>query len=269
MAKGRGPHFGQKRPPGKARAVRGEVLMDDKTRRKVRRFRFRRLVTFLAVVGFVAGAIALYMSPALRVQRVEVTGTIGNDPQLVASLVDADGKSLLTADFSEAEARIRELPGVKDVSIERRFPQTLRVVVTERAPWGTWAVGGDVKYVIDDEGVVLEGVSAPEGSQVIRAPEGTPTLVAGDRVDTDAVALTRALLDEMPARLSQNMLSIEWTEAKGLTVGTDAGYTVVVGDSQNIDYKLAVWGQIEAEIGREAMSGRVLDLRFGDRPALQ
>jgi hypothetical protein len=58
-------------------------------------------------------------------------------------------------------------------------------------------------------------------------------------------------------------------DASGLTVQTDAGHRVVIGDSENVEYKLAVWGQIEAELGREAMGGHVLDLRFGDRPSLQ
>jgi hypothetical protein len=44
---------------------------------------------------------------------------------------------------------------------------------------------------------------------------------------------------------------------------------VVIGDSQNMDYKLAVWQQIEKELGRETMGGHVLDLRFGDRPSFQ
>jgi hypothetical protein len=54
-----------------------------------------------------------------------------------------------------------------------------------------------------------------------------------------------------------------------LALTTDAGYRVVVGDSQNFDYKLAVWQAIEERLGRAAMVGHVLDLRFGDRPSFQ
>jgi cell division protein FtsQ len=157
---------------------------------------------------------------------------------------------------------------VKSVNIERHFPQTLRVVITERTAWGAWVSGG-ASYAIDDEGVVLDGVSAPEGSPAIHVLDGTATLVGGDRVDADAVALTRTLVEQVPARLGQNVTNIEWSEAKGLTVSTDAGYQIVVGDSQNMEYKLAVWAQLEAQLGREAMGGHVLDLRFGDRPSLQ
>lgn len=263
-----GPTFGQRRPAPKPRPVKGEVIMDDATRRKVRRFRFRRLVTFLALVGVIAGAIGLYISPLTRVQHVQVTGTSVLDPQQVAELTDAEGQSMFTLSFADAEERIAALPGVKAVRIERQFPQTLRVVVTERQPWGAW-VSGDVTYVIDDEGIVIDGATAPVGSAVIHATDGTATLVGGDHVDTDAVALTRQLMEQVPARLAQYVTWIEWNEAKGLTITTDAGYKIVLGDSENMDYKLAVWAQVEADLGREAMSGHVLDLRFGDRPAFQ
>ena len=36
-------------------------------------------------------------------------------------------------------------------------------------------------------------------------------------------------------------MTLEYTPQQGLAITTDAGYRVVVGDSQNFDYKLAVW----------------------------
>ena len=95
-------------------------------------------------------------------------------------------------------------------------------------------------------------------------------LVPGDRVDTDSVHLTQALLQTVPAAARSSTSPRSSTrQSHGLALTTDAGYRVVVGDSQNIEYKLAVWGRIEEELGREAMAGHVLDLRFRDRPSFQ
>ncbi len=66
-----------------------------------------------------------------------------------------------------------------------------------------------------------------------------------------------------------NVAALEYSPQQGLALTTDAGYRVVVGDSQNMDYKLAVWQEIEGRLGRETMAGHVLDLRFGDRPSFQ
>jgi cell division protein FtsQ len=175
---------------------------------------------------------------------------------------------MLTVGFGGAEDRIAEMPQNKSVHIDRSWPDTVRVTIVERLPWGTW-VAGSTPYVIDDEGVVLPvGYAAPEGSLVIRAL-ASPPLAAGDRVDRDAVALTKVIVEQAPGRLALTITEVDWSEAEGLTVVTDAGYTVVIGDSENMDFKFAVWQQIESELGRDSMSGHVLDLRFGERPSFQ
>jgi hypothetical protein len=62
---------------------------------------------------------------------------------------------------------------------------------------------------------------------------------------------------------------MDWSSTGGMTIETDAGYRVAIGDSDDLNYKLSVWAQIDASVGRDKMSGHVLDLRFGDRPSLQ
>jgi cell division protein FtsQ len=249
------------------RALKGELLVDDKTRRKIARRRLRRLIIFSWFVLVLAGLSAAYFSPLFRVNEVEVTGTTAINAEDIEATASLDGESMLTVDFTEAERAIEEMPQVKDATFERRWPQGVRIAVTERAPWGMWQIAS-TQYVIDDEGVVLAGVTPPAGLPVIQATASAGSLQLGDRVDRDAIALARALTEQVPARLTQNIASIEWTNASGLTVVTDTGARVVVGDSENLDYKLTVWSQIEAEMGREAIAGHVLDLRFGDRPSL-
>src|SRR5438093_7415225 len=181
--------------PSKKRrkAIRGEVLLDDKTRRRLRRIRWRRIGLFLCVVALAAGLVALYMSPVLRVRRVEVIGATTISETEVATLADLNSESMLRLNTSEAGERIVHLPMVQSVSIERRWPHTVRISVVERTPWGVWRAGQE-RYVIDSEGVVLAGVGAAEGSPVIRSVTDPVRLAPGDRVDRDAVQLAQALV---------------------------------------------------------------------------
>jgi len=261
-----GPVF-QKRG-NRRQAMRGDVLIDDATRRRINRRRMHRALAAMSVLMVVAGIVGLYFSPILRVQRVEVAGTSALNAEEIADMIDAQGESMLISDFSGAEERIAELSLVQSVSIERRWPQTVRISIVERSPWGTW-LAGDGIYVIDSEGYILPDVASPPGGPTIRSLNGGEDLQPGDRVDEDAVQLTSAMLEDVPARFQMNVTTVEWSTAKGLTLKTDAGYQVVIGDSQNVDYKLAVWQQIESQLGRESMNGHVLDLRFGDRPSYQ
>jgi cell division protein FtsQ len=222
----------------------------------------------LGVAAIVPVLLGLYMSPAVRVNNVEVVGASRIDPSEIESLASLNGDSMLRLDQQGAEERVRYLPGLKSVQVSREWPDSVRIVVEERVPWAYWQVG-ETRYVIDAEGVVLADVPPAEGAPTVTDLTNPVRLVPGDRVDSDAVALTRQLTQRVPELLAVNPAGFEYSTEKGLALVADTGYRVVIGDSQNIEYKLAVWQKIEETLGRGSMSGHVLDLRFEDRPAFQ
>lgn len=251
--------------------LRGEMLLDreqeerQETRR--RRIRWWRIGFVVLMLGVIAGMISLYFAPALRVQNVEVSGADVVSEQDVLEMVDVEGDSMLRVDTGKIADGIRTLPMVNDVSVERVWPKTIRVEISERVAWGYWKSGQNL-YPIDVEGLVLEGVSPPEGATVIEDTDPAASISPGDYVDPDAVFLAQVLLKRVPETVSPAVGAIEYSSETGLSLQTSAGYRVVIGDSQNFDYKLSVWKALEAELGPEGMAGHVLDLRFGDRPAL-
>ncbi|MEX0682363.1 MAG: FtsQ-type POTRA domain-containing protein [Dehalococcoidia bacterium] len=251
-----------------ARPVRGEILMDDRTRSRLARIRWRRIFGAMMLAAITAGAVAIYLSPITRVQNTEVTGATTVGAAEIESLAGLDGESMLRLDTAGAEARIEELPFVKEATITRSWPQTVRVAIVERTPWAVWQAGG-LSYVVDDEGVVMPVGTPGTGLPAIIVAGAPVDLTPGQHVDGDAVAFASALMQQVPEQLALSVSSFEWSDQSGLKITTDAGYSVVLGDSENMDYKLAVWREIEAQLGRESMSGHVLDLRFGDRPSFQ
>jgi cell division protein FtsQ len=264
----RGPSFRQRHSRGRpAKALRGEMLLDDYDRRQLRRRKERRMIGIGALICLVAAVIGLYFSPILRVQHVEVTGTSALSPDNVATLANIHCDSMVSSSFAGAEARVAALPQVRSVQIQRHWPDTVEIAVTERVPWATWTVGA-TPYTIDETGVVLATTAADAGP-IIHTPASAALLQPGDQVDADALALTHSLVEQVPAQLGVNLTEIDWSTNSGVTVTTDAGYKVVFGDSANMQYKLAVWQGVENEFGRDSMAGHVLDLRFGERPSFQ
>ena len=262
------------RPSGRSahtqsqRAIRGHILLDDRSERRLRSRRWRRIGMALIVLMAITATTVLYRSPLLRVQEIQIVGTANVEAGQIAQLADLAGHSMFALPLEEAEARIEALPLVKSVKAERHWPQTVRIQVSERVPWGYWRIG-DAIYVIDADGVILPDVQPPAGAPVINDRGGPIALQAGDRVDVDAVALARSMLERVPQALTLAISGLEYTPEIGLSLITDSGYRVVLGDSQNADYKLAVWQAVEKELGRDAMAGHVLDLRFEDRPSFQ
>jgi len=249
------------------RVLRGEVLLDAETRKRINRAHFRRTMSVLGGVAVTGLAVAIYLSPFLRVQHVEVQGNVNLPIEEVQQMVTVNGDSMLTSDFSSARRDIEDHPLVRSVSVERDWPNTLKVVVVERVPWATWQIG-ETSYVIDAEGTVLPDVP-PSAGPLIRHSDATNTPADGEQVDTNAIALAALLLEHVPPRLQMGITAMEWSSIGGMTIETDAGYRVAVGDADDLNYKLSVWAQIDSTIGRADMSGHVLDLRFGDRPSLQ
>jgi len=254
--------------PSRRRPIQGEVLIDEATAQRLRRRRIKRVAAAVSLAAIVPLLSLLYVSPAARVQNVEVVGAAQTDPAEVRALASLDGDSMLRLDLEGAAQRIRYLPALKSVRIEQRWPQTVRVIVEERLPWAYWQVG-DAKYVIDSEGIVLADVPPAEGAPTVTDLTNPVRLVPGDRVDSDAVELTRLLTVRVPEVVATTPVAYEYSDEKGLALTSDVGYRVVIGDSQNIEYKLAVWKEIEETLGRGAMPGHVLDLRFEGRPAFQ
>lgn len=235
--------------------------------------RWRRLILLaIAVVAIGAGVWWVYRSPLLSIREVTVEGVETLSPEMVSGLADLEGQSLLRLDFEGARQRLLALPMVKDVQISRDWPSAAHITIVERTPWGVWQAGG-VRFVIDDEGVVLD-VPAPAGAPVIVQYGAFQPLVAGDRVDAGAVAVARQLAPTARRTLGRSLVALEFSQASGLTavlaVGPDdPGLRAVFGDAQGYDFKLATLYTLLRQADQEGRTLTRVDLRFGDRVAVQ
>jgi len=248
--------------------IRPYVLLGPREQALVRRRRWQRLLLALALAAPLAAALGLYLSPLFRVQTVQVEGTRVLSADEVAALADLQGRSIFRLPLERAEARIRGLRMVKAVQVEAHLPDRVVIRVQERQPWGYWQRGGQL-YVVDDEGVVLQGVSPTGDVPTIIDATGGGALQPGERVNASTISLAVRLRDELPRSVGVRPVRFEFTPQDGLVVSTDADYRAVVGDANGLDYKLRVWGAIHRQMGPQGLRGRVLDLRFGDRPALR
>jgi cell division protein FtsQ len=241
-------------------------------------WRARRLAFLALLAALVAGGWWLLQSPLLRIQEVTVEGTRLLDPEGVAAAADLRGASILFPDTGGARRRIESEPMVKSVTFERAWPRGMRIIVQERRPWGFWEAVGQ-RYVIDEDGVVLERVLPDEGAPVIRHLDATHSLKAGDRVDPDAVALARQLVEAAPQRLGLAVTAVEYRDRDGLTAvfsagggfasGEEGDLRVTFGDGRDFDYKMAALKALLEQTQQQGVEVRTVDLRFGGRIAFQ
>lgn len=231
--------------------------------------RVRRLVLLLALVAPLSlGGWWVYESPLLSVRNVSVEGTVTVSPELIEEVAGLNGQSLVRPDFDGARERLLELPMVKDARISRDLPNGARIAIVERTAWGIWQVGQQ-RFVIDDEGVVLD-VPVPEGSPVIVQKDLLEPPRPGQTVDRGAVAVARELAASAERTVGRRAEFFEFSRADGLTavLGAGAGLPelrATFGDSQGYEFKIAALYAVLQRAQEQERVVRSVDLRFGDR----
>ncbi|MBI4300851.1 MAG: FtsQ-type POTRA domain-containing protein [Chloroflexi bacterium] len=204
-------------------------------------------------------------SPLFRVADVQVQGNQRLSPEEVEGAAQLLGRHILTLSPGRTSSAILEaLPQLKGADVHRRIPNRVLVSVQERQPWAVWRMG-ELTYVIDAEGVVMDDGTAPPGLPVIMDTR-RGQLKLGDKVDAGAVAVARQLGDILPRELGAKPIRFEYSDPGGLVVVTDKGWQARFGDGEDLDFKVAVWKAVVAKAPGLNPKPRHVDLRFTTRP---
>lgn len=211
-----------------------------------------------ALHGVRDGAIAATASAGLVVQEIFVEGrgeTPG--PQVLAALDLKRGSPILAFDPARAKAALEQLPWVKEASVERRLPDTVRVRLTERQPLALWQRNGKLS-LIDRDGVEIRGADPAKFSAL--------PMVVGDDAPQHAAQLLALLATE--PELERRVTAAVRVGSRRWNIRLDAG------DGVSVDVQLpernagAAWSRL-AELERTNKlldrSISVIDLRIPDR----
>ena len=157
---------GDRTPPAPPKPKRSESARrfasskrDEREQRLARRRLRNQLIggglAVLAVL-LVVGSIVLYRSDAFAVRRVDVTG---NRHLIAARVVQIaglpPGTTLLRLPAAEMEARLRTNPWVLDATVERVFPDGIKIVLAERRPVAAVDLGPRGRWIVDATGTLI------------------------------------------------------------------------------------------------------------------
>ena len=197
----------------------------------------------IAVVLIAIGAIAVFASSVFDVREVDVQGAVYTDPDVLDSVIaDLRGEPVLLVDTKAAEERLEAVPWVESARVSTDFPHRVLIDIRERRPVATFQ-GGDGQYrIIDSQGRVLD---------VIAGQPADYLLITGDHPDTERgqfagapYAAVAELVVSLPPEIADITSTVGVDPATGtltMVLASDAegGVSVRLGDSQNLDEKLA------------------------------
>ncbi len=199
--------------------------------------RLLSLALCVVTVGILAYALT---SPRFSVWQIRVEGNRILEAEQVAGLADALGRPIWFVKPAAVAARLRENAYIASASVDLALPDVMRIRIVERRPEVRWQAGGS-HYLVDGSGKVLglARESAPDDALVI-ADTSHLELKPNDLVDVDAVHLAQELALRLPVELGFTPAQIGWDYGLGVFVRGPLGQTIVFGQSENLDRKLAI-----------------------------
>ncbi len=180
----------------------------------------------LLVVAFLVWLVTF--SPVFRVHDVTVSGTdlLTNDAVLKAAVVPGN-QPMLGLDIDAIAERIRALPAVRDVTVERDFPDTILIHVVERAVVYQ-RVDGATFESVDADGVVFITSAAPTDGVVQAVTAGKDPRLLRDVAE---------VVGNIPAKLLPRVERVQARAVDRITLQLDEGDLVVWGSAEQSKLK--------------------------------
>ncbi|MCT1867285.1 FtsQ-type POTRA domain-containing protein [Dermabacter sp. p3-SID358] len=214
--------------------------------------------TLIALV--VLAALAFAFLPQLKVSEVRVMGATYVDESSLERIASArEGQSLAFSDLGALESELAAVPGVKAAKATRHWPNTIRVVVTERTAIAQLESGGSTSLV-DAAGAKLPANAAD--ASILPHLVVDPSASNVKATEAALVEITR----ELPPNLRAALTKATAAAPSGITleVATEAGpRTVVWGGAEDSELKAQVLAALLSQ------PGAVIDVSSPEAPTIR
>ncbi|WP_156159222.1 cell division protein FtsQ/DivIB, partial [Demequina gelatinilytica] len=247
----------------------GNVTLRLQARLKERAAAQRRLSALVwarragyVVVAALLGWIVL-ASPVLALDptQVEVTGygTVVDAEDVEAVVAIHEGQSLATLASSRLADELREVPGVRDATVERIWPRGLLITLTSREPVAAVPNEDGGYDLLDAEATrVGHADDAPEKLPVVQVPVGEGTQRILDSV--------LGVVNELPVKLRNRVQDVSASTEDTVTFVLRNGPEVKWGSAEDSRLKARVL-QVLLESG-EAKGATAIDVSAPTLPTV-
>lgn len=222
------------------RSPDGRVVVDARLReRRVEvhrsrgRRRLRRLQVAAVLVVVAAAAFGLTRSPVMAVNTFAVRGGshVGRAEALRAAGI-RKGSPMIGVDAAVARKRLLALPYVATAQVQRHWPSSVSIVLTERVPVAQVPTG-KAWSLVDAAGRVLETTTAPAPGLVRLHDVVAPA--PGGHVAGGVTLLS--FVTEMPAGVRDHTSSVSAKSPSAVSLLLDDGAVATMGTADHLAAK--------------------------------
>lgn len=221
-----------------------------------RRHLVRIGIAAVCAVALFAGGVALYYSDAFAIESVSVQGVEHLTATEMEQLAGVPaGTTLLRVDAGAIQSRLLMDAWVQDVSVNRVFPDTLEIVVTERTiaavvDVSTENASATQEWAIASDGMWLMPIPAQDSEagqntspkvyedaasvlHIADVPYGVEPKVGSYCSDAN-VNNALSIVDNMTTDLAGRVTTVKATETESTTLVLDNGIEIVFGAAKDI-----------------------------------
>lgn len=223
----------------------------------------RRLVVLALMIVAAAGAagfVWVRSSDVFTIERLIVSqGRHVTEAELRGAAGSALGSTLLRVDLNTIKQKVMALSYVRDAKLYRRYPDALEVQVVEYVPVAVVQAAGGRRWLVADDGHVLEPTAAVPAGMSLVVSQGEVQLRAGGPAGPQIVQVlpVAALLRDRnvwPASHPVSKVVVSTYGEVALVLG--GGAQVRLGDPTDLKRKLMVAAEV---IDRKSRDGRPLE----------
>lgn len=207
------------------------------------RYLTRRWVAALVALGVLTAAYLVMFTSLLGVRSVEVVGvrTISQKDVIKAAAIEP-GTPMVRLDADEAAARVAKLPRVFEVRVERSWPSTVQIIVTERSPVAIRHAGDEI-HLIDETGL--------DYAVTTNAPSHLPTLAMSNvRPNDRATRAVVTVLAALPKQLKDHLVTVTADTPGDVRLTLSDGRVVKWGNAEDNPRKAAVLAALLTRPGK-------------------
>ena len=237
--------------------------------REATRRRRRWAIAVGGVAALAAAAIGVSRSPLLAVHHLRLSGEGHTTTAQVLAATGLDRRPLMTElALGRLRAKLEALPWVASASVQRHWPQTVAIRVTERVPVAAVPSAAGSMALVDRSGRVLtEGADVGSGAPTITglAPAGSPGSVLAPAPGMSDALVLAAGLPAVEAASSSQIKGIVVADGT-LDLTLTGGATVTFGTADGLDAKLLALHTVLQQVSLKGIAG--INLRLPSAPVL-
>lgn len=195
------------------------------------------VLILVTIVGVILSLTVLFKTDKIIVK--------GETPYNNADIIEASGvvmgENIIRADYSDAEKRVLStLLYVETVSVEKKFPTTVVITVTETKP--CYNIETENGYlIVSQSGKVLDLLVSPiEGLLIVHGidPENSePFSILKDK-ETNKADILNEMKNAFDKSEIEGIISVNLEDKYNITLNYEDRIEVRVGNSTNIGYKI-------------------------------